>query len=228
MYISSFDIRRSCSEPRTVLANTILVSLRQRVPDSIAVLRGSLARNDADYYSDIDVRWEVPDDRFASAVTEVGNTLATAGAIESLRSDPAFQHSEKRRLLYVRFQNVPLFWRLDLDVLARSVGRDDAYDRTNAAARGSVWSPTESALMNVVGALKAHYRKDEETARELLRRGYERVGPTPGHEHLCDQMVELTEGIRVVDPATSDLVERILELVTETCPKNRRRRGDEA
>lgn len=143
---------------REELAKTILGALELGVPGSVSLLRGSLAEGNADRYSDIDVLWEVPDDRLLAAIARVGDILSAVAAIESLRSDPAFLHSQKRRLLYLRFAEVPLFWRLDLDVLARSVGRDDAYDRTNVGARGSVWSPTESALMNVVAAIKAYHR----------------------------------------------------------------------
>jgi len=203
---------------RENLASKILGVLAQRVPNSIAVLRGSAARGETDRYSDIDVLWKVPDDHFADAVSQVGDTLSAVAPIESLRSDPGFQRSEKRRLFYIRFRNVPLFWRLDLDVFAQSVERDDAYDRTNLRARGSDWSPTESALMNVVAAIKAHYRDDDHRASELLRRGYERVGLKPRPESLRGEMLELIEGIRELDPETTPLVERIMLLISEVFP----------
>lgn len=204
---------------REELAKTILGALELGVPASAALLRGSLAQGNADQYSDIDVLWEVPDDRFLGAVARVGDILSAVAAIESLRSDPAFQQSEKRRLFYLRFAEVPLFWRLGLDVLARSVGRDDAYDRTNVGARGSVWSPAESALMNVVAAMRAHHRGDDRAALDLLRRGYERVGLEPRHERLGDQLLDFAEGIRELDPGTVLLVERIMMLITVAIPE---------
>lgn len=213
---------------RAELAKTILEALERGVPGSTALLRGSLAEGRADRYSDIDVLWEVPDDRFPDAIARAGDILSAVAAIESRRSDPAFQRSEKRRLFYLRFEEVPLFWRLDLDVFGRSVGRDDAYDRTNAGARGSVWSRTESALMNVVAAIKAHHRGDDPTAVELLRRGYERVGMEPRHERFGYQLLDLTAGIREMDPGVVPLVERIMPLISDAFPEGDQRNSRHA
>lgn len=204
---------------RETLAKMILGALERGVPGSAALLRGSSAQGHADRYSDIDALWEVPDDRFHDAIAAVAGILSAVASVESLRSDPAFQRSDKRRLFYLRFEGVPLFWRLDLDVLARSVGRDDAYDRTNPEARGPVWSRTESALMNVVAAIKAHHRRDDRKAAELLRRGYERVGLERRHDRLGNQLLDLTGGIRELDPETVPLVERIILLITEAFPE---------
>ena len=100
-----------------------------------------------------------------------GAALDRVAPVASLRSDPLWQRSAKRRLFFVRFRDAPLFWRLDLDVFARSVGRDPAYDAANPLARGDDWSPTESALANAVAALKAHARDRPADVEGLLRSG---------------------------------------------------------
>lgn len=73
--------------------------------------------------------------------------------------------------------------------------------------------------MNVVAAIKAHHRRDHPAAVELLRRGYERVGLEPQHERLGDQLLDLTAGIREMDPETVALVERIMMLISDAFPK---------
>ena len=106
------------------------------VVSSTAGLRGSLARGSADRYSDIDVFWEVPDSEFCDAIDELPETLSSVGPIESIRSDPLLQNSQKRRLVFVQFEQTPLFWRVDIEVFAESIHRDDSYDLENPDARG--------------------------------------------------------------------------------------------
>jgi predicted nucleotidyltransferase len=205
-------------EARDRLADGVLRALERAVPGSTAALRGSLAAGTADPYSDIDVLWIVPDDRFGDAVETVAAALSVVAPLESLRFDPEFQRSDRRRLVFARFEGVPLFWRLDLDIRARSIAHDEAYDRENPYARGSDWSRTESALMNVVAAIKAHHRQDDATAMQLLRRGYERVGIRPQRERLQDRLRELTEGIAALDPAMQPLAQCIFPLIGEAFP----------
>ena len=79
-------------------------------------------------------------DLLAAAIADLPVILTRIRPVASLRFDPDFQHSAKRRLVFVRFAGVALFWRVDLDVFARSVGRDPDYDRDNPFARGTSWS----------------------------------------------------------------------------------------
>jgi hypothetical protein len=85
-------------------------------------------------------------------------TVACVRPVASLRFDPDFQQSADRRLAFIRFAGVPLFWGVDLDVLVRSVGRDPDYDRDNPPARGVVWSFGESNLTNAIADIKAEHR----------------------------------------------------------------------
>jgi len=175
------------TEVRDALTERILTALENAVQGSVAELRGSLASENADPYSDIDLLWEVPDDLFEMSVNRFGDILSEARPIESLRSAPDFQNSDKRRLFFVQFQDIQLFWRADIDVFARSVQRDFQYDVNNKAARGSDWSLTHSALMNAIAAVKALLRHEEDKARQLLVRGFERVGlaiPEGGSQEL--------------------------------------------
>jgi predicted nucleotidyltransferase len=201
---------------RTWLVDRILGCLEEAAPGSRALLRGSLAANTADEYSDIDVLWEVPDADFQGCVASLEESLSKVCPVASLRSVPDFQNSEKRRLIFVRFESIPLFWRLDLDIFARSIQRDPEYDLNNPNARGSEWSLTESALMNGVAAVKAHLRGKDEEARQLLVRAYERIGLDFPDLELGALILKLADGVSALDPRMIALAEYIRKLVVET------------
>jgi hypothetical protein len=199
-----------------VLVDRILGSLEDAAPGSRTLLRGSLAANTADQYSDIDVLWEVPDSDFQRCVASLEENLSRVRPVASLRSVPDFQNSQKRRLIFVRFESIPLFWRLDLDIFARSIHRDPEYDLNNPNARGSEWSLTESALMNGVAAVKAHLRGKDEEAQQLLVRAYGRVGLDFPDLELGELILRLADGISALDPKLMTLAEDIRKLVAET------------
>jgi len=197
---------------RDQLARDIVRRLEAAVPGSGAWLRGSLAEGRADAYSDIDLSWEVPDEESPVAVAGVAEPLSAIAPIRSLRADPDFQRSDRRRLLFVLFEGVPLFWRLDLDLLARSLGGDCGYDVGNPAARGTDWSLSHSALMNAVAATKALLRGQHENAAGLLARAFARVGLAMP---ICDpgrQIIALGEGIRRMHPEVEELAVEVLAL----------------
>lgn len=206
----NFDVRQ-----RRELIDRILTTLEETVPGSKVLLRGSLADKSADEYSDIDMLWELPDSLFKTCVAKMRDILSKAHPIESLRSDPNFQNSEKRRLFFVRFRDVPLFWRLDLDVYAQSIDRDSKYDLNNPDARGKDWSPAESALMNAIAAVKAHLRGKDNVARELMERAYERVQLDYPNLPLKELILELASNVKMANPELQDLSGEIEKLVLE-------------
>ncbi|WP_242441961.1 hypothetical protein [Streptomyces sp. CB02460] len=128
--------------------------------------------------------------------------------VDSIRIDPDFYRSDRRRLLFVRFAGVPLFWRLDLDVRAASVADDPQYDAANPAARArdDEWSRPASALANAIGAVKAVARKRDAEARGLLDRGFARIGEDDraggawGHD-----VARLAHAAAPREPSLSDL-----------------------
>lgn len=196
---------------QAALAKRICSELAAAVPGSECALRGSLASGNADQWSDIDVRWQVPDDAFQKAVAGVSDTLGRVARISSLRVDPDFARSERRRLLYLRFAGVPIFWRVDVEVVARSVADDDAYDRANPAARDdSEWSRYESALLNGVAALKAIYRGNERLATELLARGAARAGISQPETASHTGVVDYAERIAMYDRNLRGLADELI------------------
>ncbi len=203
------------TEVRARLAGQILTALERAAPGSAAELRGSLAEGRADAYSDIDLLWEVPDELFQAAVGNIYTTLANVHPIAALRSAIDYQRSDRRRLIFVEFEGLPLFWRVDIDILAASVQRDFNYDTDNPAARGDDWSLTHSALMNAVATIKALLRGQDETAGQLLRRAYERVGLAKPEGEPRELVLMLVRSIETMDPAQARLAGRIIELHRE-------------
>jgi hypothetical protein len=101
------------TEERAWLVADLLREPAAAVPDSDALSRGSLAEGCDDPYSDIDLLWEVPDDALSPALTDLPAILVPVRPVAALRFDPDFQHSVKRRLMFLRFAGVSLFSRID-------------------------------------------------------------------------------------------------------------------
>jgi hypothetical protein len=177
---------------------------------------GSLAEGRADPYSDVDLLWDVPDAAFAGAIASLPVFMARVRPLASLRFDPDFQHSARRRLAFVRFSGVPLFWRVDLDVFARSVGRDPDYDRDNPFARGTSWSLAESSLANAIAAIKAQRRGRDTESAELLTRAEARIGVASPAVDLQSRIGLLVDAVAGKDSTTTSLAADIHRLLTET------------
>jgi hypothetical protein len=203
------------SDERARLVADLLRELTAAFPGSAALLRGSLADGHADLYSDIDLLWDVPDTAFSAAIAALPLILEAVRPVASLRFDPDFQHSAKRRLAFVRFAGVPLFWRVDLDVFARSVDRDPDYDRDNPSARGTSWSFVESSLANAIAAIKAQRRGRDNEAAELLARAEARVGIASPAVDLQRRIGLLLDAVAAMDPTTASLAAEIRCLVAE-------------
>ncbi|WP_413812412.1 hypothetical protein [Streptomyces sp. OE57] len=66
----------------------------------------------------------MPDAWFPDCPARGVEALGEVEPVDSVRSDPDFHRSDRRRLLFVRFAGVPLFWRFDLDVRTASAADD--------------------------------------------------------------------------------------------------------
>jgi predicted nucleotidyltransferase len=203
------------TDERARLVADLFEQLAAAIPGSTVLLRGSLAEGRADPYSDIDLLWDIHDASFSAALAELPVTLSHVRPVASLRFDPDFQHSARRRLAFIRFAGVPLLWRVDLDVFARSVGRDPDYDRANPSARGNSWSLAESSLANTVAAIKALHRGQATEAAELLARAEARVGVASLTVDLQSRFDLLIDTVATKDPTTASLAAEIRQLLTE-------------
>ncbi|MFJ7626429.1 hypothetical protein ACIQZN_08050 [Streptomyces sp. NPDC097595] len=203
---------------RAALADEVCLALKGCCPGSRAELTGSLGSGTADAFSDIDIAWVLPDARFPDCLDRVVAVLGGVRPVDSVRLDPDFYRSDRRRLLFVRFAGVPLFWRLDLDVRAASVADDPHYDAENPAARAhdDEWSRPASALANAIGAVKAVARKRDDEARGLLDRGFARIGEDArasgawGHD-----VARLAHAAALREPSLSDLAAQVTALAAQ-------------
>jgi len=202
-------------ERRERLAAELRAALTAAIPDSQAELRGSLGSGTADPYSDIDLAWMVPDDMFAAAVESAAPVIQTVGTVSSLRSDPDLATSDRRRLIFFRLAGLPLFWRVDLDIRAASVGADNSYDDANPAARSEAgWSRPASAIENAVAAIKASVRGQPSTADSLLLRGYQRIGldAVPAAD-LPSSIIRLADSCAAIEPGLTALASQVRQAV---------------
>ncbi len=207
---------------RAALTAALSNKLHSAVADSLVVLRGSLAEGRADRFSDVDLLWEEPDADFAVALERLPQSLSLVRPVASLRFDPDFQRSQQRRLVFIRFAGLPLFWRVDLDVFARSAVRQPDYDHDNPAARGFEWFLTESSLMNAIAAIKANCRGQEEEAHRLLQRAEVRIGLSVQEGNPRLRLLRLTHIIATQDAAVQDLAYEIQRLIERFLPIARR------
>ncbi|WP_326669454.1 hypothetical protein [Streptomyces sp. NBC_01257] len=201
---------------RAALAREVLDALAGSRPGSRAELRGSLARGTADAYSDIDLAWAVPDEQFDACVAAVPEVLGAVRPVRSVRADPDLLNSRERRLLFVDFEDLPLFWRLDLEITARSVAGLPGCGQEGPAARGDDWSRPASALANGVAAVKAVLRGQPETARGLLERGFARIGAAdPATGEWAADVICLADAAAAREPALNPLAERVRHLASD-------------
>src|SRR4051812_10829077 len=119
-----------------------------------------------DQFSDIDVRWAIPPEQVVAQLQSLRTTLQRVGAVESLRMDP-----EPRldwRLVFVRFEGWPLWWRVDLEIHSPGIG--------SAGVPGvDEWSPYESACLGVVVTWRARARHPPEGGERLWSGARERA-----------------------------------------------------
>jgi predicted nucleotidyltransferase len=221
---------------RAAVATVLCAALAASVPDSVASVRGSLATGNADPFSDIDLRWVVHDPAFAIAIERAWSTAETIGPLALGRLDPDLARSDRRRVLFLQYAHLPLFWRVDLEVRAASVAEADGYDDDNPAARAEHWSRPASALMNAVAALRAERRGRPVEADGLLARGFARIERQPAKTRTIEQRAsELAAACAAQERGLAPLAARLDEIVgTVGAPEDSQpqlpkqtRRGDE-
>ena len=200
-------------ERRAALVDSLAEALRIAVPGSDVGLRGSLATGEADQFSDIDLLWVVPCDRFAAAIERVRETLAAVSPVSWVRSDPEFQGSGNRRLLFIQLANVPLFWRVDLEVRSPSDCAPEDPVVADVFLTAPEWSKAASAAANAAATIKAVSRGRLAEARGLLERGFDRIGETfdPG-ESWAEAVVRLARRAAAVDPNLATFGQEVVDL----------------
>ena len=160
------------------------------VPRSVVELHGSIATGSADEYSDIDLVWEIPDDQFDATVLCVEETLTAIQSVSAMQFDPLFQASDRRRRIFVHYCNLPLFWQVKLDIMAKSIQKNFDYDTENiyGRPRNRTLPNTYISLMDCIAAIKGLLRQDELLAAHLVSGAFQRIAlPVTGvttHERL--------------------------------------------
>lgn len=199
----------SSSDQRLALAHQIKAAISAACPGSHAAVRGSLARQDADEFSDLDLLWTVPRSQFGTALGAAPAAIASVRPLLALRSDPDFQASTSRRLLFARLTGVPVWWRLDLEIVTDDPRPSDG--APPVAAPVIPWDPVESALENALAAIKALGRGQVDHADGLLDRGFARIDhPSPDGARI-ERLTLLTATIVHKRPHLRGLAKSVLD-----------------
>ncbi len=170
-------------------------------------LIGSMAMpEEADAFSDIDVRWTIPPGLASGQLQSLRVTLERVGKVESLRVDPDVRPDS--RLVFVRFQGWPLWWRVDLEIHSAGLGSMDVQV-------SDPWSPHESACMGVIVTLKALARNRPEAAEGLFVRALHRADATDVAGDWQLRIGSLLDHIETSSPPTAGLVSRTRQLSRE-------------
>src|SRR5688572_22803914 len=152
---------------RAEAAALLLDVLAAACPAGEVGLIGSMAKpEESDVFSDIDIRWTIPSGQASGHLQSLRQTMQRVGQVESLRVDPAERPDS--RLVFVRFQGWPLWWRVDLEIHSAGSG-------SVGVEASDPWSPYESACMGIIVTLKALARSRPEMAEGLFVRALQRV-----------------------------------------------------
>ena len=156
----------------------------------------------------------VPDDSFTEAVDALGAALSR-GAPCCRFAPILVRRSARRRLVFARLYGMPLFWRVDIDIRARSVAADDLYDAGNPDARSdTAWSGPANAIEDAIAATKAAGRGQADTADGLLRRGFEQIGHDPEPTaNLAYAITSLADTCASQEPSLTNLAAEVSQVV---------------
>jgi hypothetical protein len=200
-------------ERRAALVQGLTETLAMAVPGSDVSLRGSLATGEADQFSDIDLLWVVPGDRFPAAIAGIPDALAAVSPVSAVRSDPDFQGSRNRRLLFIQLAGLPLFWRIDLEVRSESETELKSQGAVETPVPAADWSAAASAAANAAATIKAVCRERWDEARGLLERGFDRIGEAfDPAESWTDAVVRLARSSTALDPNVAAFGQEVAEL----------------
>lgn len=203
-------------QTRGAVAAGLIAALQDAVDGSIASLRGSMASGRADAYSDIDLLWVVPDGLLEAGVRHVSAAVEVAvGPLVWVRSDPDLDGCERRRILSLRFERLPIFWRVDLDIRMASVAGDDGFGLDDPTVRGPLEWPAASALENAVAAVKLLRRAGRSEALGLLQRGFARIDEPYGGDVSDAAALRLACAAAGHDPSLSPLAAALRDAATE-------------
>lgn len=151
-------------------AHDVRDELADQLPPAEVSFRGSFAEGSHDEYSDVDLLAEVStrlDGRFFSALE--GHLTGLYGPA-LFRYDPDHRRSSASQHVRFSFYELPVFWRVDLEVISAS---ETAREWPSPFPR---WMVGTSALMNVVWAVKYHRREEHGPADHYLASACEKLG----------------------------------------------------
>ncbi len=156
------DERRRLPDTVADFARDLQDGLAHHLSPAEVSFRGSFAEGTYDQYSDVDLRADVHQELDKQFFSELERFLTGLYGSALVRYDPDFVHTTTAQNVRFSFYELPIFWRVDLDVVSDTdLGEKYPFPFPE-------WQIGTSALMNVVWALKYHRRGDGENADHYL------------------------------------------------------------
>ncbi len=145
--------------------------LTRHLPLAEISFRGSFAKGTHDEYSDVDLQANVHSQKLDKQFFfGLEHFLTGAYGPALIRYDPDFVHTPTAQNVRFSFYELPIFWRVDLDVVSDTdLGEKYPFPFPE-------WQIGTSALMNVVWAVKYHRRGDGEGANHYLASACDKLG----------------------------------------------------
>ena len=152
------------------LANDIREKLEHHLDPARVTFGGSFAAGSYDEYSDIDLQADVHCELNGEFYSSLEGFLKGLYGAALLRYDPEFRENASAQNLRASFYDLPIFWRIDLTITS------DKDAGTKWPCPFPEWSVGDSALMNVIWALKHHKRGDAASANHYLACACDKLG----------------------------------------------------
>ncbi len=168
--------------------------------------RGSLAEGTHDEYSDVDLLARISSELNRRFFYTLEEELTGLYGPALVRYDP--EHKDNLDSQHVRFSfyELPIFWRVDLEI---------ASDKATAEKGPSPfpnWSVGNSALMNVVWAIKYQERGDGPSADHYLASACDKLGEAK-LRYSAENVLRILDHLRSTGAADAALVVKTREAV---------------
>jgi len=183
--------------------------------------RGSFASGQIDDYSDVDVCAKVHAELNRDFYDRVIGCLEARFGAASVRYVPDQRHNPQAQNLRISFYDLPVFWRIDLDIESSCPTERKWPDPFPE------WSLRQSAFWNLVWAVKyARRGQAREQSDHYVACACEKLG-RPSAFYSEDHVLALLADLEACEDTDTRLIEKLRdELEQAPRPTRRRARGD--
>jgi len=157
----------------TEFARGIRGKLEEYLQPATVTFRGSFASGTFDEYSDIDLQADIQCELSGQFYTALEGFLTGLYGPALIRYDPGYREDRAAQGIRISFYELPVFWRVDLDIIS------DRSTETKWPQPFPEWSIGNSALMNIIWAVKYQKRDKPDLADHYCSCACDKLGAKP-------------------------------------------------